>query len=176
MTKLLYSSGWNPPQFLLDAAIEALKYVDCNQYAPTKGRLRLKKAISTAYAPFFGRQLDSNTEITITTGANEGMLSAFMAFVEPGDEVIVFEPFFDQYISNIQMPGGRVKYVPLKPPAHADSVTSSSDDWRLDKEKLEAAINQRTKMIVSRPDHGILKSKKQRPFGSISLTVPPTGD
>jgi len=88
--------GYNPPQFILDAAKGALDRVECNQYSPTKGRPRLKKAIADAYSPFWGRKLDPETEVTITTGANEGMLSAFMAFVEEGDEVIVFEPFFDQ--------------------------------------------------------------------------------
>ena len=62
-----------------------------------KGRPRLKKAIADAYTPFFGRKINPDTEVTITTGANEGMLCAFMGFVEQGDEVIVFEPFFDQY-------------------------------------------------------------------------------
>jgi len=62
----------------------------------SKGRPRLKKALADAYSPFFGRTLNPDKEVTITTGANEGILSAFMAFVEPGDEVIVFEPFFDQ--------------------------------------------------------------------------------
>lgn len=90
--------GYNPPKFILDAAKEALNHVDCNQYSPTKGRPRLKKAIADAYSPFWGRKLNPDTEVTITTGANEGMLSAFMAFIEPGDEVIVFEPFFDQYV------------------------------------------------------------------------------
>ena len=61
-----------------------------------QGRPRLKKAIANAYSLFFGRTIDPATEVPITTGANEGMLSAFMAFVEPGDEVIIFEPFFDQ--------------------------------------------------------------------------------
>lgn len=61
-----------------------------------QGRPRLKKAITDAYSPFLGRKVNPNTEVTITTGANEGMLSAFMAFIEPGDEVIIFEPFFDQ--------------------------------------------------------------------------------
>ncbi|GAT25930.1 kynurenine aminotransferase [Aspergillus luchuensis] len=88
--------GYNPPKFALDAAKEALDRVDCNQYSPTKGRPRLKKAIADAYSPSFGRALNPDTEVTITTGANEGMLSAFMGFIEPGDEVIIFEPFFDQ--------------------------------------------------------------------------------
>jgi len=88
--------GYNPPQFVLDAAKQVLDRVDCNQYSPTKGRPRLRKAIADAYSPFWGRKLDPEKEITITTGANEGMLSAFMGFLEQGDEVIVFEPFFDQ--------------------------------------------------------------------------------
>ena len=67
----------------------------------TQGRPRLKKAIAKAYSPLFDRDIDPETEVTITTGANEGMLSAFMAFIEPGDEVILFEPFFDQYTSSI---------------------------------------------------------------------------
>lgn len=88
--------GYNPPPFIINAAKAALDRVDCNQYSPTKGRPRLKKAIADAYSPFWGRTLNPETEVTITTGANEGMLSAFMAFIEPGDEVIIFEPFFDQ--------------------------------------------------------------------------------
>lgn len=64
--------GYNPPDFLLNAAKEALDRVDCNQYAPTKGRPRLRKAIADAYSPFWGRKIDPETEVTITTGANEG--------------------------------------------------------------------------------------------------------
>lgn len=61
-----------------------------------QGNPRLKKALAEAYSPFFGKKLDPDTEITITTGANEGILCAILAFIEEGDEVIVFEPFFDQ--------------------------------------------------------------------------------
>ncbi|KAG6040590.1 hypothetical protein E4U41_007783 [Claviceps citrina] len=145
--------GYNPPQFILDAAKEALDRVDCNQYAPTKGRPRLKKAIADAYSPFWGRKIDPETEVTITTGANEGMLSAFMAFIEPGDEVIIFEPFFDQYISNIEMPGGKVVHVPLQPPATGATKTSSAADWTVDFDELENAITPRTKMIVLNTPH-----------------------
>ncbi|KAH6695392.1 aminotransferase class I and II [Plectosphaerella plurivora] len=140
--------GYNPPQFILDAAKAALDRVECNQYSPTKGRPRLRKAIADAYSPFWGRQLDPETEVTITTGANEGMLSAFMAFIEEGDEVILFEPFFDQYISNIEMPGGKIVYVPLHPPADGAERTSSAANWTIDFDELERAISPRTKMIV----------------------------
>lgn len=113
-----------------------------------QGRPRLKKAIADAYSPFFGRTLDPEKEVTITTGANEGMLSAFMGFIEPGDEVIIFEPFFDQYISNIEMPGGTIRYVPMSPPKHGATRTSSAADWEIDFDALEKTINDKTRMIV----------------------------
>ncbi|KAK5997798.1 putative aminotransferase C6B12.04c [Cladobotryum mycophilum] len=164
--------GYNPPKFILDAAKAALDQVDCNQYSPTKGRPRLKKAIADAYSPYWGREINPETEVTITTGANEGMLSAFMAFIEPGDEVIIFEPFFDQwvtsyssqrknhsaykgirYISNIEMPGGKIVYVPLHPPKTGAVKTSSAADWTIDFDELERAITPKTKMIVINTPH-----------------------
>lgn len=145
--------GYNPPKFILDAAKEALDRVDCNQYSPTKGRPRLKQAIADAYAPHWGRRLDPETEVTITTGANEGMLSAFMAFIEPGDEVIIFEPFFDQYISNIEMPGGKIVYVPMHPPPEGASRTCSAAEWTVDFDELERAVTPRTKMMVINTPH-----------------------
>ncbi|KAF5695844.1 aminotransferase [Fusarium denticulatum] len=145
--------GYNPPDFILNAAKEALDRVECNQYAPAKGRPRLRKALADAYSPLWSRKLDPETDIIITTGANEGMLSAFMGFVEPGDEVIVFEPFFDQYISNIQMPGGKVVYVPLHPPETGATKNSSAADWTIDFDELEKAFTPRTKMIVINTPH-----------------------
>ena len=66
--------GYNPPPFIINAAKQALDKVDCNQYSPTKGRPRLKKAIADAYSPLWGRKLNPDTEVTITTGANEGQV------------------------------------------------------------------------------------------------------
>ncbi|KAJ5014976.1 putative aminotransferase [Colletotrichum sp. SAR 10_99] len=81
------------------------------------------------------------------------MLCAFLAFVDDGDEVIVFEPFFDQYISNIEMAGGKVRYVPLNPPKSGNHITSSSADWVVDMEKLRDTISPRTRMIVINTPH-----------------------
>ncbi|TQS36891.1 hypothetical protein Golomagni_02653 [Golovinomyces magnicellulatus] len=145
--------GYNPPPYILQAAKDAIDRVDCNQYAPTKGRPRLKKAISDSYSSSWGRKLNPDTEITITTGANEGMLCAFMGFIEPGDEVILFEPFFDQYISNIEMAGGKIVYVSLNPPPEGASKNTSSSEWTIDMAKFEAAITPRTKMIVLNNPH-----------------------
>ncbi|CAG8949358.1 hypothetical protein HYFRA_00004985 [Hymenoscyphus fraxineus] len=145
--------GYNPPEFIINAAKEALDKVECNQYSPTRGRPRLKKAIADAYSPLWRRKLDPETEITITTGANEGMLSAFMGFLEKDDEVIIFEPFFDQYISNIEMPGGKIKYVPLHPPPAGSTKNTSAGEWTIDFKELEAAITPKTKMIVLNTPH-----------------------
>ena len=81
------------------------------------------------------------------------MLSAFMGFIEPGDEVIIFEPFFDQYLSNIEMPGGTIRYVPLHPPKDGHIRTSSAANWSIDFDELEAAITPKTKMIVLNSPH-----------------------
>ncbi|KHJ35935.1 putative aminotransferase class i and ii [Erysiphe necator] len=145
--------GYNPPDYVLQAAKSAIERVDCNQYAPTKGRPRLKKAIADSYSPLWGRKLNPETEITITTGANEGMLCAFMAFIEPGDEVILLEPYFDQYISNIEMSGGIMVYVPLNPPKDGGIKNTSSSEWTIDFAKLESVITPRTKMIVLNTPH-----------------------
>ena len=145
--------GYNPPQFVINAAKSCLDRVDCNQYSPTTGRPRLKKAIADAYSPFFGRTINPNAEVTVTTGANEGMLSAFMAFLESGDEAIVFEPFFDQYVSNIEMPGGKVVYVPMHPPKTGATQTTSASEWTIDINAFEAAITEKTKMVVLNSPH-----------------------
>ncbi|KAI9665688.1 MAG: hypothetical protein M1821_003622 [Bathelium mastoideum] len=165
--------GYNPPKFVTDAAKEALDKVECNQYSPTKGRPRLKKAIADAYSPFFGRKLNPDTEVTITTGANEGMLSAFMAFLEPGDEVIVFEPFFDQYISNIEMPGGKLIYVPIHPPASGASKTQSAAEWTVSLEELKSRISDKTRMIVLNSPHNpigkVFSERELRAIGELCV-------
>jgi kynurenine aminotransferase len=145
--------GYNPPQFILDAAKSVLDRVECNQYSPTRGRPALLKSLANAYSPFYGRTLDPNTEVVVTTGANEGMLSVFMGWLEEGDEVIVFEPFFDQYISNIQMTGASITYVPLHPPPKGAIETTSAGEWSIDFEELERAITPKTKMIVLNTPH-----------------------
>lgn len=76
-----------------------------------------------------------------------------MGFVEPGDEVIIFEPFFDQYLSNIEMPGGTIRYVPMRPPTDGAERTSSAANWSIDWDILESSFNAKTKMIVLNSPH-----------------------
>ncbi|KAH7087318.1 pyridoxal phosphate-dependent transferase [Paraphoma chrysanthemicola] len=148
--------GYNPPDFVIKAAKSVFDHVHCNQYAPTKGRPTLKAAIAKSYAASFGRAINPETEVVVTTGANEGMLSAFFTFLEPGDEVIVFEPFFDQYISNIQMPGAKVVVVKLHAPPMVAKHIVSSAEWTVNFDELKRAITKNTKMIVLNTPHNPL--------------------
>ena len=81
------------------------------------------------------------------------MLSAFMGFLEAGDEVIVFEPFFDQYISNIEMPGGKIVYVPIHPPDSGATKTQSAAEWSINMDEVKAKISDKTRMIVLNSPH-----------------------
>lgn len=137
-----------PEKYLIDEAKRALDGVSTNHYSPTRGRPRLLKAIAQAYSPFFQRQLDPTTEVVVTAGANEGMFSAFGAFLEPEDEVIIFEPFFDQYIDPPRYFGAKVVYVPIHPPKTGNSETLSSSEWKLDIDELRSKVTSRTKMMV----------------------------
>lgn len=139
--------SYSPPKFVLDAALEAFSVPANNQYAPARGNPQLLKQLGTFYSKKFNREI-SNDNLLVTTGANEGMLSVFFGFLNEGDEVIVFEPFFDQYISNIELTGAKVVYVPLHPPKDIDSRTIDASEWKIDFKELEAKISKKTKIIV----------------------------
>ncbi|KAI7906266.1 pyridoxal phosphate-dependent transferase [Cokeromyces recurvatus] len=145
--------NFGPPAIVQDAAKEALNTVEANQYSHPRGRLRLRNTLAASYSKEFNRQLDPETEILVTAGANEGMFSVFAAFLDQGDEVICMEPFFDQYIPNITMNGGKPVYVPLRPPADSDQRVISSHEWRLDINELKSKVTPRTKMIVINTPH-----------------------
>lgn len=144
--------SYNPPSFVSEAVSEALQVPQYNQYAPARGNPALLKSLASHYSDAFGRPV-SIDEIQVTTGANEGMFSVFFAFLCPGDEAILFEPFFDQYVPNIEMTGAKVKYVALKYPEELDSKNVTGDDWQIDWAGLEASITSKTKMIVINSPH-----------------------
>lgn len=144
--------SYAPPDFALAAAKKAIDVPAFNQYSPTRGRPELLNSLAKTYSGSYKRDLDPKTEILVTAGANEGMYAAFTAFLDDGDEVIVFEPFFDQYISNIKLPGGVPKFVPIHPPKDAEK-TSSANNWYIDFDELEAAITPKTKMMVLNSPH-----------------------
>ncbi|RDB22855.1 putative aminotransferase C6B12.04c [Hypsizygus marmoreus] len=144
--------NFSPPQWVTEAAQTALRDIAPNHYSHPRGRIRLREAIKNFYSPQFNRELDVESEILVTSGANEGQYSVFTAFLEHGDEVIMFEPFFDQYLPSVTFNGGKPVYVPLHPPAHSKEK-STSNDWTIDIDELRRAITPRTKMIIINTPH-----------------------
>jgi len=131
------------PDFVKEAAKQAIA-ADINQYARSAGHLRLVKALANVYSPLFGRELNPLTEIVTTVGATEGIFATIQALIEPGDEVILIEPFYDSYPASVIMAGGTPVYVPLRPAPNA----TSSTEWVLDMDELAAAFTPRTRLLI----------------------------
>jgi aspartate/methionine/tyrosine aminotransferase len=129
------------PDFLKGAAIQAIQD-DINQYAPGSGRPSLREAIAHKMARHYGLTVNSATEITVTSGATEAIFATIMGLVNPGDEVILFEPYYDSYLPSVQMAGGVPRSYTLRPP-----------DWAVDQDKLAALFSDRTKLIVVNTPH-----------------------
>lgn len=131
------------PDFV-KAAAQAAIAADLNQYARSGGHPRLVQALAALYGPLFGRELDPMAEIVVTVGATEGIFAAVQALVNPGDEVILIEPFYDSYPAAVTMAGGACVYVPLRAAPNA----GSSADWQLDYVELARAFTPRTKLLI----------------------------
>ncbi len=129
------------PEAVKEAAIAAIRAGD-NQYAFGIGQPALRRAIAEHVQRFYGQSYNPETEITVVSGATEGLFASILGLVNPGDEVIVFEPFYDAYVPNIIMAGGIPRFVPLRPP-----------DWGIDLAALSAAFNERTRMIMINTPH-----------------------
>ncbi len=124
------------PSFLKEAAAEAIA-ANHNQYPITWGIPPLRDAIAYKYQQTYGIELDPAREITVVCGATEGMVATLLATVNAGDEVIVFEPYYENYHPDLQLCGGVRRIVTLQAP-----------DWTFDKEELRRAFNSKTKAII----------------------------
>lgn len=144
--------NFSAPDFVKDAACAAIQ-AELNQYARSAGHPRLVNALAQVYSPLFERTLDPMSEIVATVGATEGIFAAIQALVDPGDEVILIEPFYDSYPASVQMAGGKAVFVPLRPAAEAAGQEHSAQDWRLDMDELAAAFSPRTKLLVLNTPH-----------------------
>ncbi|HET7771747.1 MAG TPA: aminotransferase class I/II-fold pyridoxal phosphate-dependent enzyme [Chloroflexota bacterium] len=133
------------PQRLKDAACEAIQ-ADVNQYAVTWGAPGLRQAIARKYARFYALDVDPDAEVTVCCGATEAMVATLLATVNPGDEVIVIAPFYENYWPDGVLAGARPRFVHLREPALTDQPWG--EPWRLDLDELAAAFNERTAAIV----------------------------
>lgn len=129
------------PDFVKEAAAAAIS-ADMNQYAPSHGTPRLRRAVAADWARRYGREIDSDREVTITTGATEAIFVAMLAFLNPGDEIIFFEPFYDAYVADVAMAGATARVVRLHAP-----------DWHFDLDELAAAFTDRTRLVLLNTPH-----------------------
>jgi aminotransferase len=129
------------PELIKEAACRAIRD-DVNQYAITWGAAPLRTAISAKMEKFYGLQVDPEREITVCCGATEAMISALLAIVDPGDEVIVFAPFYENYGPDAIICEAVPRYVELKAP-----------DWSFAVEELAAAFNEKTRAIIINTPH-----------------------
>ncbi len=117
------------PAVLKSAAAEAID-ADINQYAITWGAKPFRDAIAAKYRRTYGMEFDPEREITVCCGATEGMVATLLAVLDPGDEVVLFEPFYENYGPDTQLCGAASRYVRLHAP-----------DWSFDPEELRARIH-----------------------------------
>ena len=139
------------PEFAKIAAINAIN-ADQNQYAPVPGILPLRQAAAANYARTYGVEADPATEVTVTCGASEAIFDIIMAMVNPGEEVIVFEPAYDAYIADIIMAGGIPRFVTLRPPDSSQSNQENAS-WTFDVAELRASFNSKTRAILVNTPH-----------------------
>jgi aspartate/methionine/tyrosine aminotransferase len=124
------------PEDIKRVAMQAIAN-DVNQYAITWGAKDFRDAIAKKTKWYLGLDIDPEAEITVTCGSTEGMISAMMATVDPGDEVIVFDPYYENYAPDAILSDATPRYVPLRAP-----------DWTFDRDDLRAAFNSKTKAII----------------------------
>jgi aminotransferase len=129
------------PAEVKEAAARAIAE-DHNQYPITWGVPAFRRAIASVYARDYGMRVDPETEICVTCGATEAMSSAFLGLLDPGDEVVVFEPFYESYGPDAILSGADLRYVALRPP-----------DWTFDPDELAAAFGPSTRAIVIGSPH-----------------------
>jgi aminotransferase len=124
------------PAEVKDAARRAIAE-DVNQYAITWGARSLRQAIATKFTRLYGVAVDPEREITVTCGSTEAMIAALLAILDPGDEVVVFEPFYENYGPDAILSGARPRFVKLRPP-----------DWAFDRDELARAFTAKTRAVI----------------------------
>lgn len=131
------------PEAVKEAAVRAIRD-DINQYAITWGAPSLRQAVAEKVAWYNGLEIDPDRHVTVTCGSTEAMIATLLALINPGDEVIVFEPFYENYGPDAILAGATPRYVTLHEPDPGDP----GGDWVFDEEELRAAFNRRTKAII----------------------------
>jgi aminotransferase len=132
------------PRIVKDAACAAIQ-ADVNQYAVTWGARPLREAIAREFTRRYGVPIAPDEQVTVCCGATEAMMSTMLGIIDPGDEVVIFEPFYENYGPDAILSGATPRYVTLHEPAASDDANAP---WTFDPEELAAAFNDKTKAII----------------------------
>jgi aspartate/methionine/tyrosine aminotransferase len=151
---------FEPPERLVEAAVEAVAG-GLHQYAPSVGDPVLRQAVAEHQQACYGLPIDPDTEVTVTVGASEAITAALLALVEPGDEVVLVEPYYDLYPYAVVAAGGVPRY-----------LTTSFPDFRLDLDRLTELVTDRTRVILvntpTNPTGRLLGPEETRVLGELA--------
>ncbi|MCW2525724.1 MAG: aminotransferase [Pseudonocardiales bacterium] len=132
-----------PPE-VLEAAVEAIRSGHHNQYPPGPGLLELRTGIAAHQHRFYGLEFDADAEVLVTAGATEAIAATILALVGTGDEVVMFEPYYDSYAAVVALSGAQRRVVTLR---------RHDDGWQFDPAEFRAAITHQTKVILLNSPH-----------------------
>ncbi len=132
---------FDPPKIVMDAAVHAIRH-NVNQYATTYGNIRLREAIAQKTWKYNHINCNAKDNITVTCGTTEAMMATLLALLNPGDEVVILEPFYENYGPDTILSGAKCKYVQLEEPG-----------FKLEEERLKEAFSRRTKAIILNTPH-----------------------
>jgi N-succinyldiaminopimelate aminotransferase len=139
------------PHEVLDVARAAIG-TEHDQYPPGPGQLDLRTAVAEHQQRFRGLTYDPADEVLVTAGATEALTAALIALLEPGDEVVLFEPMYDSYAAAVAMAGGVLRPVPLRPPPAARGEVTE-EPWTFDEAELRAAVTPRARLLLLNTPH-----------------------
>jgi aspartate/methionine/tyrosine aminotransferase len=134
--------NWDGAGFVKDAAGHSMDQGGNDQYPPSPGIPVLREAIASRYGPLLNREIDPNSEVTVTCGCTEALAASFLGLIDPGDEVVIIEPYYDAYPVNVSLAGATGRYVSLRAPG-----------FELDLDELRDAFGAKTRAIVVNNPH-----------------------
>jgi aminotransferase len=158
------------PSIVKDAACAAIQ-ADVNQYAVTWGTRSLREAIAREFGRRYGVAVVPDEQVTVCCGATEAMMATMMAIIDPGDEVVIFEPFYENYGPDAILSGATPRYVTLHEPSATTALAGSSlgAGWTFDPDELAAAFNDKTKaIIINTPNNPTGKVFTREELGTIA--------
>jgi len=154
---------WLPPTFAVESLVEAVldSAKSPHQYTRTAGHPSLVNQLAERYSKHLRRRVDPNREIAVTVGASQALYLSLQTLVRPGDEVVLFEPFFDLYVNQVKLAGGKPVFVPLtfRPYERDEEVNGDTDtsiqggEWVLDADALKRSVGPRTRAIILNSPH-----------------------